>query len=185
METTAEGRRKLSLVLVGLGVISAVLLVAVFAADVIGIGVLRGEIDPAISAKIADLVRAWEGTAWSITVEGGGDSYTLRSGRVALLLRHTASGISVDEMRALRTPIIEQARMALGKPEVFIVGDSQPCPDSRVVAHGYGIPGKWESVASYTASAGFGNNAEDMSSTFAEALEWFEQQLVLQRDSGS
>jgi len=185
VETTTRRRWKLSLVLVGLGVISAVLLVAVFATDLIGFGALRGEMDPAISAKIADLVRDWEGTVWPITVEGGGDRYTLRSGRVVLLLRHTQSGIRTDEIVELRAGIIERAKMELGKPEVFGVSEKLSSPGARDMVWGFAVPVSWEASVEYSVGVGFGADAQEISRIFAEALEWFEEQLVLQRDSGS
>jgi len=139
---------------------------------------MRGGIDSSVSAKINDLVRAWEGTSSLVTVTGGGDRYTLRSGRIALMLRHTQSGISDEEVGRLQQEILDKAKKELGEPpEVFAIALGTASSGARLVVYGFKVSTGWVPT-DYGMHAGLNTSNREMNIIFKEAVEWFKQQMT-------
>jgi len=200
-------KRSSGTVLLGLGIIFGVLLITITVisgcsqdtAQPYEQGATEGGICDLISAQISDLIRAYEGTSVHITVEGGGDSYTLTSGRIVLVLRCLQSSLSLDEMTEVRENILDRAMIDLGEPSHPIAIASPypqagreepppglPYPDGtwRIVAFGFAIGDDWIPVSHYGST---GLTTEDervvITSLHQEALEWFRQRLVSQHGS--
>jgi len=164
----------------GLGAILAVLLISFIAVNRLGVGAMRGGIDSSVSAKINDLVRAWEGTSSLVTVTGGGDRYTLRSGRIALMLRHSQSGISDEEVGRLQQEILDKAKKELGEPpEVVAIALGTASRGARLVVYGFTINPNWVPT-SYAIGAELSTSNREMNTIFKEAVEWFKQQMTTQ-----
>lgn len=156
------------------------LLISFIAVNRLGVRVMRGGIDSSVSAKINDLVRAWEGTSSPVTVTGGGDRYTLRSGRIALLLRHSQSGISDEEVGRLRQEILDKAKKELGEPpEVFAIARGTASSGARLVVYGFTVSTGWVPT-DYGIHAGLNTSNREMNIIFKDALEWFKQQMTTQ-----
>lgn len=194
-------------VLLGLGIIVAGLLITVMViggdlqvrAQPYEQGAIEKGICGLISAQISDLVRAWEGTSVPITVERDSDGYTLRSGRIVLMLRCFQSGISPDEIIVVQEYILHRAITELGEPDGPIAkalpgeGGGAFCERGlpleryvmREVSFGHARGDDWVGN-SYSRSVGAYEGwcvAECVASAHQGALEWFEQQLVSQHGS--
>jgi len=198
METILGRGWNLRLVVVGLGAILVTLLVTVIAAHQLGIGATRGKIDPAISAQITELVSEWEGTPTPISVEGGGDRYTLTSGRIVLLLRSCQSGVSSDEQWEVQDMVEARARIELGEPSRPTLRSvslptmvrsggwlqTERVAEAPIVAYGFAICDDWvgigHSASTVVDYAGGATAKTELTRIHHEALEWFRQQLVSQ-----
>ncbi|MBS3889557.1 MAG: hypothetical protein KGZ92_09805 [Firmicutes bacterium] len=163
--------------LLGLGVILAMLLISVIVVNRLGVGAMRGRIDNAVSAQINDLIRVWEGTPSPVTVEGGGDRYTLRAGRIALMLRHTQVGISAEETSKLQQDVLDKTERELGKPSMFVVAQSTTGSDGRLVVYGFTVSSAWVPI-DHGIYAGLNTSNREMNIIFKDALEWFKQQVT-------
>jgi hypothetical protein len=211
MGDSARKRTSRAALLVGFGIIFAGLLIT--ATPIIGglqdgaqpheQGDNGGRICDLISAQIADLIRAWEGTSVHISVEGDGDGYTLTSGRIVLILRSYQSGVSLDEIIEVQDNIRDRAVIELGEPPGPIVialpcAGTEPLPpvdlppglpqpervETPIVAYGFAICDDWvgigHSASTVVDYAGGATAKTELTRIHHEALEWFRQQLVSQ-----